>query len=226
MARKSPIKSTKKPIKVLIAIGNVPTYSEGLQLLLDETADFKVVAIANDGSEAISKSKLLTPDILILGTRLPGINAAQVTKRLKSSLFPGRIILLTPRPDEHTLIESIREGADGYLSTSTSTEQLVNVLKVLNHGTVVFDSRLGADLLRQLFYGAQNMTQHDSQLELNSHQLEILQLISNGMTSREIGKQLDMSERTIQAQLHNIFIRTGTVSRTGAVAQALERGWI
>ena len=226
MAGKPLLKSTKKPIKVLIAIGNVPTYSEGLQLLLDEMPDFKVVAIASDGAEAISKSKLLNPDILILGTRLPGINAAQVTKRLKSSRFPGRIILLTPRPDEHTLIESIREGAEGYLSTSTSTEQLVNVLKVLNHGTVVFDSRLGADLLRQLFYGARSMVRHEAQLELNSQQLEILQLISNGMTNREIGKQLGVSERTVQAQLHTIFIRTGAVSRTGAVAQALEGGWI
>ncbi len=219
--------SPANSINVLLAISDNPTYAEGMELLLGKTLDFKVIGIATNSDEVIAKTKQLLPNVLVLvGTELPGLDVAEITRYIRTSHLQTRTILLTPETNEDLIVKAIRAGVDGYLSTKVTPEELVNFIRVLNSGTVMFDSRLGSEMLKCLFIDAQTVIKGDRLDGLSVRQLEILRLASDGMTNKTIGNKLDISDRTVQAHLHSAFSKIGVTSRTEAVATAIERGWL
>ncbi|MDY6912771.1 MAG: response regulator transcription factor, partial [Chloroflexota bacterium] len=215
-----------EPIKLLIAIGDMPTYAEGLRLFLEHKKEFKVVGIANDGKEALAKAKKLIPDIALLGLDLPDFDAIEVTRGIRAAHLPLRVMILSPRSDETPFFAAMHAGADGCISMNVGPEQLIDALKVMNYGMVLFESRIGPNLLRYFRKHAKVAIDHDEMEKLTRRQLEILRLVAKGMTNKQIGQKLHLSERTVQAYLANIFGKMGVTSRTEAVVTAINQGWL
>lgn len=218
--------SATRPIRVLIVSEDLPTYSEGLRLILDNERDFEVVGIANNGQEALNKAKELLPDILLMGIDVPGLDGVEITRRIRSSKLHIRILILTSCSDERPLLAAMEAGADGCLSMKASSDQLIDSLKAIHYGQILFESRVAPTILKYIRDAAKIASQQNTSPGLSKRQIEILKLAAKGMTNKEIGASLYLSERTVQAHLASIFGKLGATSRTEAVALAIDRGWI
>ncbi len=224
MKKKAFQENPDETIKLVISSEDNPTYSEGLRLLLQREPWFEIVGISYDGEDVIRKAEELAPDVIIIGLEMLGLSGIEVTKRIKASQLHSRILILTCCTEEGPLLAAMEAGADGCLSTKASTIQLTDSLRAINFGDIIFDSRLAPLVMKHVRDAAKAASQYNGVNVLSRRQAEILKLTSKGLTNKEIGSALCVSERTVQAHLAVIFSKLSASSRAEAVTLALDKG--
>jgi DNA-binding NarL/FixJ family response regulator len=210
-------------IKVLIADDHAIVRA-GLRALLLEEWEFALVGEAVGGYEAIDLVEKTSPDVLILDLSLPDLDGISVTRKIKPGFPELKILILTLHEDEALLKEAIKAGAAGYILKRAAEAELISAIRVVLRGDLYIDP----SMVRGLFDEIPNpqINQKEPVESLTPRETEILKLIVEGFTNRQIGQDLNISIRTVEGHRSNISDKLGLHSRVELVRYARQHGLI
>lgn len=192
--------------------------------MLETSEDISVAGVANDASSALEQARLLKPDVILLDLRMPGASGVQATRRLREQDIRSAVIILTSYGDQAYVRQALEAGADGYLLKSTPPDQLISAIRSAVRGRRQLSPELLDAVLEDFKTLSREQTRRDA--DLSDEDREILKLTAQGLTNREIGRELGRSEIAIKKRLQVIFAKLGAVDRAHAVAEAIRRGLI
>ena len=210
----------------VLVVDDAPLFRTGLRAALTE-ADFDVVGEAEDAPSAVIEAERLQPDIIVLDVLMPGQSGLEVVDKLLAAAPDTRVVLLTVSESEEDLLSGIKAGARGYVIKDTPFPVLATAITdVVENGAVV-----SPRIASKLFTVVQQMLRHrdltaSRKPTLTGREIEVLQLVAQGYTSREIGEQLFISENTVKNHVGNILDKLGLHSRNEAVLFALRENLI
>ena len=212
------------PIRVLLADDHA-VVRKGIREFLEEDGEITVVAEASDGIEAVRLVGEHAPDVAVLDIQMPRMTGIEATRQIKAA-YPGvRVLILTAYDDDPYVFALLRAGADGYLLKNADSDALVRAVKTTAAGGKVLDPDITAKVVAQMAGGKPAAAQ-DQVEPLSDRELDVLRLAGRGLTNKQIGQELDISDRTVQGHLANIYGKLAVSSRTEAVTRALKLGWI
>jgi DNA-binding NarL/FixJ family response regulator len=211
-----------KKIKVL-AVDDHRLVREGLINLLRIHPDIEVVGEACDGDVAVAKARSLDPDVILMDISMPGMNGITATKLIKKEMPRIKIIMLTMLDQEGYVYEAVKSGATGYLLKNTGLEDLVKAIKEVLKGGATLHAEAQAQLLKEYVFMARK---NQDTYGLSDREIEVLQLLADGMSNKEIAGNLFISTQTVKTHIAHIFDKLGVSDRTEAVAAALRRGLV
>lgn len=198
---------------------------EGTRELLEREEDFLVVAEAGDGQEAVRLAAKHHPDVALMDIDMPKLNGIEATKEIKSISPSTAVLILTAYDDDQYVIALIEAGAAGYLLKNVRGRDLIAAIRAVHAGESALHPVIARKVLDHFTPGARHREESRS-AQLSDRELDVLRLAAKGMTNRDIARDLNLSERTIQAHLSTIFTKMEVGSRTEAVVRALREGWI
>jgi DNA-binding NarL/FixJ family response regulator len=215
--------STEGKIKVLVSDDHVAV-RDGFCHLIDEESDMQVVGRASNGEETISLAKQLKPDVAVIDVSMPGLNGIDAARQVKVDCPHTSILMVSAYDNESFVAAALQSGATGYLLKSDPFSEIVSAIRMVHRGKVVLDYQVAGQTLNML---EKKSRQRDDNCEhLSGRELQILKLVAQGTSNREISDQLVISEHTVETHLVNIFRRLGVKSRTKAVLSAQKKGWL
>jgi len=209
------------PLRILIADDHT-LFRRGLVSLLNETGDMIVVGEASNGVDAARLAAEVRPDAILMDVNMPGGGGVEAVRRLRDVLPDAPVIMLTVSEQDDDLLGAIRAGARGYLLKNAESDELFGAIRSIVSGQAVLTSALTL----RLFDYITRTPSVSSGSPLTTREAEILRLIADGNTNREIAVQLHLSENTIKTHVARILEKLETSSRAEAVALARARGWI
>lgn len=201
-------------IRVLL-IDDHQVVREGLRRMLELESDLQVVGEAADAREALDMVVSLIPEVVLMDIKMPGVDGIELTRRVKEAQPACNIIMLTLY-DEY-LVQAIEAGAAGYLLKDIKREELVRAIRVVHEG------RSPLSLSTSRSHLANLVAPFEDQQLLSKRELDILRLIANGVTNKQIAEQLFLSEATVKRGVRLIFEKIGVRNRSEAVAEAYKR---
>jgi two-component system, NarL family, response regulator LiaR len=209
-------------IRVLLADDHA-VVRKGICDFLQEEPDIQVVAEAADGLAARQLIQELMPDVAILDVRMPGATGIEVVHWIREQKLPVRVLILTAYDDEPFAAMALQAGALGYVLKNADAEEIVGAVRGVYAGRLILDPAVARKLaLRAL----QEDAPAPGVEPITERERAILALVAAGLTNRAIGVQLQISDRTVQGHLANIFAKLQVGSRTEAVTKALQLGLI
>ncbi len=217
--------------KVMI-VDDHKLFLEGLQYLL-EAYKVNIVGKARNGREAITKARILMPDIILMDIMMPDMDGIDALKIIKVEMPDIKVIMLTTSDDHEDIFEAIKLGASGYLVKNTDGKELINKIKQVEDGEIPLSPVLAAKILSE-FNKKQDNTEKgtirdDANTEnekLNSRQLELLALIASGKTYKKVGEILGLSERTVKYHMGRIVDILHLDNKAQVIAYAVESGMV
>jgi two-component system, NarL family, response regulator LiaR len=210
-------------IQVMV-VDDHPAFRDGLSRLLEEETDIEVVATPGDGEEAVDLANKLKPKVIVMDISMPKMNGIEAAKLIKSSRPEIAILMVSAYSYQSYVLASLRAGAAGYLLKNAPLQELTKAIRLVSSGEGVFDMKVTGNLLRHL--AADKVEMRKDMEELHPRELQILSSAAKGMGNKEIAGELEISERTVQTHLVNIFRKLRVGSRTEAVLQGLKQGWL
>ncbi len=222
-----------RAIDVMI-VDDHPVFRQGLKNVLTAQEDLNVVAEAADGEAAVEQADLVRPDVVIMDINLPGLNGLQATRELKDRCPDVKVIMLTAYDDKEQIYHAIRAGASAYHAKDVSPERLIGVIRRVYEGqyvvdeTVLYERGIADWLLRKFkrFGGGVFSADEEFLSPLTPREMEILELVVQGMSNRKIAYQLGISRQTVKNHMTAILRKLGATGRTEAAVSALRRGWV
>lgn len=209
-------------IKVMI-VDDHSLVREGLKAVFDQGKDIEVVGEAGSGEEAIDMVDSVKPDVILMDISMPGMNGIQATRLIREKNPASKVVILTMLDQEGYVYEAIKAGATGYMLKSTSSDDLVNAIQTVHEGKALLHPDATAQLLKEFVTLAENKAKDYG---LSNREMEVLQLLSEGKTNKELAKALWISEQTVKTHVAHIFGKLGTSDRTETVARALRDGLV
>lgn len=205
--------------------------SEGISNLL-AAHGIEVLGVASDGLEAITLMQELNPDVILMDIRMPRCDGLSATRQIKALRPEIKILMLTTSAEDQDLFESVKSGATGYLLKSISGNAFIEALRGLEQGTPPFSPGLASKLLREFAKlsgteGGQPEHPRDTEGQANGlteRQTEVLRLVAQGLTYREVGQRLSLSERTVRFHMTEIISRLHLQNRNQVLAYAGKLG--
>ena len=204
-----------KKLSILIADDH-PVVRDGLRGMLESQPDFEVVGEAADGAQAIQLAEELKPEIVLMDLRMPQVDGVTAIREIKSSQAETQILVLTTYDSDADILRAIEAGATGYLLKDSSREELYGAIRATARGDTVLAPTVAARLVGQMRAPAEE--------RLSSRELEVLQLVAEGASNKDIASRLHISQATVKSHLIHIFGKLGVSDRTAAVTVALQRG--
>jgi DNA-binding NarL/FixJ family response regulator len=220
-------------IDVMI-VDDHPVFRQGLRNVLAAQEGLRVVGEAADGETAIEQAEAIRPDVVIMDINLPELNGLQATRELKDRCPNMQVIMLTAYDDEEQIYHAIRAGASAYHAKDVRPERLIGVIRNVNEGhyvvddTVLDEDGIGDWLLKKFkrFGGKVFAGDEEFLSPLTPREMEILELVVQGMSNRKIAYQLGISHQTVKNHMTAILRKLGATGRTEAAVSALRRGWV
>lgn len=211
------------PIRVLIVDDHL-VVRRGLRSMLADAGDVEIVGGASNSREAIEQTANLRPDVLLLDIRMPGMNGLRLLRCLKERFPDIRVVILTNYDDEQFLLEAFRAGAFGYLLKNVSREDLLEALRTTHQGKRMLSPELMDSVLKQ--FAEIGHRQAMDQFGLSDKEIDLLRLVAEGATNRQIAEHLYWSETTVKRKLSDVFQKIDVRDRAQAVAVAMRHGLI
>ena len=212
-----------KTIRLLLADDH-HLFRKGLASLLEKEAGFAVVAEAEDGAEAISKTRAVKPDLVLMDIHMPGVNGLEATRQITSTLPSTRVVILTVSEEDKDVSEAIKCGAHGYLSKKVEPEKFRELLVSVFRGEAALSGLTAAKILKEFAARASKHSETTPVDDLTEREKEVLQLLAAGLTNKEIGAKLDIAENTVKNHLKNILGKLHLQNRVQAAALAIQQG--
>lgn len=193
----------------------------GLRSLLDRHPDFEVVAEAASGREALEKVETYQPDVVVLDIRLPGMSGVEVCQHITEHFPNTKVIMLTSYAEDEMLFAAIRAGASGYVLKQIGGDDLVRAIEAVGRGEALLDPSLTQRVFEEV-RKAQREEEASAFAELTHQEMQVLQLVSEGKTNREIAEALYLGEGTVRNYVSNILGKLGVANRAEAAAYAVQ----
>jgi len=209
----------------LLIIDDHEMVREGLKAMLDAEPDFAIVGDAANAEQALEMIERLTPDVVLLDIRLPGVSGIDLCRTVASQYPKTAVIILTTFTDESLVAQCIQAGARGFIVKDIERFDLKRSIRAVARGEAVIDPKAAVVVLAQLRRAPQ-VNQESSPEPLSTQQIVILRLIAQGLSSREIATRLYLSENTVKGYVQEILHRLGVKNRTEAVMVAVKQGWL
>jgi DNA-binding NarL/FixJ family response regulator len=214
-----------KQIRILIADDHA-FVREGTRRILEQESDLAVVGEANDGEEAVRLSNELKPDVILMDISMPKMDGIEATKQIKQQNPAIVILILTAYDDDQFIFSLLDAGAAGYLLKNIHSHELVNAIRAVYSGESVLHPSVARKVLNRFSKMPSGSPAKTVNEELSDREMEVLRLVTKGLSNKEIADNLCLSIRTVQGHLGNIFNKLMVGSRTEAVIRALKEGWV
>jgi NarL family two-component system response regulator LiaR len=208
------------PIRVLI-VDDHKIVRKGLRALLSTEKDIQVVGEAEDGVAAISRVAALHPDVVLMDLVMPAMDGIEATRQITLQWPNVRVLVLTSFAADDKVFPAIKAGALGYLMKDTDPRELVNAIHQVQRGEPSLEPAIARKVLLELSSPSQAKPTTDP---LTVRELEVLRLVSQGMSNREIADKLVVAEWTVRTHVSNILSKLHLASRTQAALYALKTG--
>lgn len=208
-------------IRILVADDH-PVVRDGLVAVLGTQADFEVVSEAGNGREVIEQATALNPDVLLLDLEMPEMDGVETLQALRESSPQVRVIVFTAFDTDERILSAVQAGAQGYLLKGVPREELFNAIRVVHAGGSLLQPVVASKLLRQVSE-AETTPKVD---QLTPRELEVLDLLAQGLPNKEIATTLVISQRTVKFHVSSIMGKLGASNRTEAVSIAAQRGLV
>jgi DNA-binding NarL/FixJ family response regulator len=197
-------------------------FRQGLKQILELEEDIAVVAQASNGAEAVKLTREQKPDIILMDINMPGTNGLQAIKELKQEESKSRIIVLTIHDDREYLFKTLQMGAEGYLLKDAEPDVLIEAIRNVNRGQSYIQANMTKELVREFNRVTLHEKDKNEENNLTSREIEVLELIAEGMINKEIAKKLYISEKTVKNHVSNIFKKLNVSDRTQAAIYAFK----
>jgi DNA-binding NarL/FixJ family response regulator len=204
-------------IRVLIADDH-PIVRDGLKKLFSLEDDFLVVGEASDGFEVLAGVQELNPDVLLLDLRMPKMDGLSTLRALQQTNKRTRVIVFTASEDENELVQAMQLGCSGVVLKQTTPDLIVKSIRKVHDGQIWLDANTTATVMRQ-FAAPSNATvdvgtrKIRKRSPLSRREREVVQLVAQGFTNKELAEKLLITEQTVKNHLHNIFDKVGVSDR-------------
>jgi two-component system, NarL family, nitrate/nitrite response regulator NarL len=200
----------------ILVVDDHPLFRQGVVSSLATVPDFKVVAEASSGEEALELARALLPDIVLLDVSMAGWSGIVTAEKIAMACPATAIVMLTGSDDKDKLLAAFKAGARGYVLKGVSAKELAGVVRSAVAGEVYVSPSIAAEMLVSLTQGSAP----DPLQELTARESEILMLIGTGLTNREIGERIFLSEKTVKHYVTNILQKLQVRSRVEAALMA------
>lgn len=200
----------------LLVVDDHPVVRAGLVAMLSEEADFDVVGEAADGAEAVTRASELQPDVVLMDLRMPVMDGAEATSRLRAAGGPP-VLVLTTYDTDADIVRAVEAGATGYLLKDAPRSVLADAVRAASRGETVLAPPVVARL-------ASRLRSAPSTPELTTRELEVLGCVARGLSNAQIGRELFIGEATVKTHLLRAFEKLQVTDRTAAVTAAYRLG--
>jgi DNA-binding NarL/FixJ family response regulator len=196
---------------------------DGLRAIIREQADMEIIGEASDGQEAIEKAPQLKPDIILMDVSMPGTSGVQATQMLSKSIPGAGILALTAHEDLECMRQMLQAGAKGYVLKRAAAAELIQAIRTVAAGGLYLDAGLGAALFQE---GSQvpDVTAVSGEGSLSLREAEVLRLMAQGYSNKEIGAKLRISIKTVETYKARMMEKLGLRSRSDVVRYAFQHG--
>jgi DNA-binding NarL/FixJ family response regulator len=213
-------------IRVLLADDH-PLMRAAFQMTLRAEADIDVVGEAADGAEAVERSRLLHPDIVLMDIRMPNMDGVEATRQLATDEGSPKVLILTTFDTDEYVVEALRAGASGFLLKDVRPTELVHAIRVVARGDALLAPSVTRRLLETFSSLAPAASGNPELLHaLTDREIEVLGLVGRGLANDEIARELYVAESTVRTHLHHILDKLRLRDRIGAVVFAYDVGLV
>ncbi|MCK4451532.1 MAG: response regulator transcription factor [Anaerolineae bacterium] len=211
-------------IRVLLADDHA-IFREGLCAILDRQKDIVVVGEARDGVEAVKKTAEVAPDIVLMDINMPVMDGVRASRLITAQDQRVGIIILTMYREDEYVFEAIKAGAQGYVVKDARAREVLKAIRAVHRGEALIDPATATKLLEEFRRLAEGQSRKEL-FDLNEQEIEILRLVAQGASNKEIAAALFLSEQTIKNKLSIVFQKFHVNNRAEAVAFAIREGLI
>jgi two-component system, NarL family, response regulator LiaR len=217
------------PIRILLADDHV-MLRQGTAELLRREPGIEIVGEASNGEEAVALARQIQPDIVVMDVRMPVLSGVEATRIIRESLPDVQVLVLTAHDDDQYIFSLLQAGASGYLLKTSPVSDLIKAIRQVQAGESPLEPSIARKVVVRMSKPVTadvSAVKEDEPVEaLTPRELEVLQLLAQGLNNRAIAEVLFISDRTVQAHLTSIFAKTQVSSRLEAVLKAIRRGWL
>jgi DNA-binding NarL/FixJ family response regulator len=212
--------------RVLVA-DDQELFREGVRLILETTEDIAVVGEASDGFDAVRQARLLAPDVVLMDIRMPRLDGLEATRRILAERSQTRVIVLTTFDLDEYVYAAMKAGASGFVLKDLRRDQLIDAIRTAAAG----DALLAPAIIRRLierFCETPPRTDAvpEAMAELTARELEVLKLVARGLSNRQIGESLYLTNATVKTHLAHVYDKLNLRDRVQAVVLAYETGLV
>jgi DNA-binding NarL/FixJ family response regulator len=206
--------TTARKISVILADDH-PVVRDGLAAIVNQQPDMTVVAEANDGAEALELYERHKPDVMVLDLRMPKMDGAAVVQKVLEKYPKACLLIMTTYDGDEDIFRSLSQGAKGYLLKDAPRTEILTAIRAVAEDRPYTSSSVAAKALQRM-----------SKPSLTARELDVLQLVAEGRSNKDIARRLDITEGTAKTHVKAILGKLDAISRTEAVAVAHKRGLI
>ncbi|AXK34238.1 DNA-binding response regulator [Streptomyces armeniacus] len=206
------------PIRVLL-VDDHQVVRRGLRTFLEIQDDIAVVGEASDGDEGVARAEELRPDVVLMDVKMPGTDGIEALRRLRELENPARVLVVTSFTEQRTVVPALRAGAAGYVYKDVDPDALAGAIRSVHAGHVLLQPEVAGALLSDSDGGGTGRGP-----ALTDREREVLGLIADGRSNREIARSLVLSEKTVKTHVSNILMKLDLADRTQAALWAVRHG--
>jgi len=214
-----------RDIKVLL-VDDHPLIREAVKSILQDEKDIIITGEAGNGEQAIELTGKLTPDVVMMDFSMPKMNGLEATRRIKQEHPEVAVLVLTVLDDDQSIRDIMQAGASGYLLKSVFGPEVVQAIRAVSSGDMVFSPAVGRQLVSRAAQHTLKPVRLDAGEKLSAREMEVLRLAAMGMANKEIASNLGLNIRTVKGHFADIFTKLRVKSRTEAVTTGLRAGFL
>jgi len=198
---------------------------QGIKALLSDEKDLEIVGEADNGREALALVEKLHPDVVLMDISMPGLNGVEATHQICQRYDDVKVVILSMYASEEYVFQVLRAGASGYVLKQSDSSEVLTAIRAALAGGSFLSPPISRAVIDDYIHRAEVRGQGDDLDPLTSREREVLQLLAEGFSNKEIAQQLNISVKTVESHRSNMMSKLGVSNKTELVKYAIRKGW-
>lgn len=218
--------TTEGAIRILL-VDDQPLFRRAIAMLVGDQPGMVVVGEADNGVQGLELARALRPDVILLDVEMPVMDGVEATRRIRDEVPTAKVVILTVSEEDDHLFDAIRHGAHGYLLKNLRPEQLYDLIRAVMRDETVLSPAIAGRLMREFREGREGRrvaTPASNEPTLTAREIQIMQLVADGLSNKEIGVRLSITEGTVKNHVHNALEKLQLENRIQAAAYVVRHG--